>query len=405
MGTSIDYSTVAHETIYRNITGGSGAAALHGASRAWEGVATKLARIQDYVDQAVRGIGVAQQGAAADAATQASMPLVAWVSDAVTVAKGLASRIAGQAELFTHTRDSMPEPRAVPDPAWNQDPAEWAADGLIDWLPGAQTEEVGARVQAQQDEQRARDLMIAYQRGTNENLADPPQFDAPPQVVADAAVPPPPGSDGAAGDPQHGSGTDPGRSAAAPASTTPATAPPPAAGATPPPPAGPAQPPSAPPPTPAQLSTGYPQQPGPFDIGSGQARVGPQPGFEPAPPFAGTGGSGLVRGWPGAPPRRMGGRGAGGPPPVPRGGFGPRPPRTPSAAPGSTEPTGAKRPPAAGADAGTGMTPVGGGGDAPDSTDYRKPSYLVEQDTNAIIGDLPLVCPPVIGEDRPGEFR
>jgi hypothetical protein len=396
VGTSIDYSTVAHETIYRNITGGSGAAALHGASRAWEGVATKLARIQDYVDQAVRGIGVAQQGAAADAATQASMPLVGWVSDAVTVAQGLASRIAGQAELFTHTRDSMPEPRTVSDPAWNQDPAEWAADGLIDWLPGAQTEEEGARVQAQQDEQRARDLMIAYQRGTNENLADPPQFDAAPRVVADAAVPPRPGSDGADGDPRHGSGADPVRSAAAP---------PPAAGPKPPPAAGPAQPPSAPAPTPAQLSTGYSQQPGPIDIGPGQARVGPQPGFGPAPPFAGTGGSGLVRGGPGAPPRRMGGRGAGGPPPVPRGGFGPRPLRTSFGAPGPTEPTGAKRAPASGADAGTGMAPVGGGSDAPDGTDYRKPSYLVEPDTNAIIGDLPLVCPPVIGEDLPGEFR
>lgn len=165
MGTNIDYSTVAHQTIYHNITSGSGAETLVAASRAWQDVATRLQRIQEYVEQAVRGIGVAQQGAAAEAATQASMPLVPWVANAATVAGGLASRISTQADLFTHTRDSMPKPRAVADPTWNQDPVEWAADGLIDWLPGIQTDEEGARVQAQQEEQRARDLMIGSDEG------------------------------------------------------------------------------------------------------------------------------------------------------------------------------------------------------------------------------------------------
>ena len=32
-------------------------------------------------------------------------------------------------------------------------------------------------------------------------------------------------------------------------------------------------------------------------------------------------------------------------------------------------------------------------------TEHRRPSYLIEQDTNAIIGELPRTAPPVIGAD------
>jgi hypothetical protein len=52
------------------------------------------------------------------------------------------------------------------------------------------------------------------------------------------------------------------------------------------------------------------------------------------------------------------------------------------------------------------MAPFGGAGGrgGEDGTEHRRPSYLVEQDTNAIIGELPLVAPPVIGEDQ-GDYR
>jgi hypothetical protein len=33
-----------------------------------------------------------------------------------------------------------------------------------------------------------------------------------------------------------------------------------------------------------------------------------------------------------------------------------------------------------------------------ENSEHRRPSYLIEQDTNAIVGDLPRVAPPVIGE-------
>ncbi|PZS40319.1 MAG: hypothetical protein DLM62_03510 [Pseudonocardiales bacterium] len=40
---------------------------------------------------------------------------------------------------------------------------------------------------------------------------------------------------------------------------------------------------------------------------------------------------------------------------------------------------------------------AGGSGRDDDSRDHRRPSYLIEQDTNAIVGELPQTAPPVIG--------
>lgn len=362
MGTDIDYSAVAHRTIYDNITRGPGAAALIEASQAWRVVAAKLRRVQEYVDQAVRGLAAAQQGAAADAATHAAMPLVPWVSEAAVVAQSLAARISDQADLFAHTRDSMPEPRVVPDPAWNQDPMEWAADGCIDWLPGAQTDEERARVQAQQDEQRARDLMVGYQANTNDNLAARPHFTPAPQVVADLDEPRAgePRSPGAAGRPAEGA----------------------AAGE-------PDQPPS-----PASLAShsGPASPAGPAGhVPSGPAAAGPaQP---PTQPLGGP------AGW--APRAAPGVRGAGGAGPR-GGGFGPRP------AGGSygavSEPTGMRQ------GVGGGPAPAVAPFGAPPGREgrgglHRRPSYLVEPDTSAITGHLPPVAPPVIGEDPAEDFR
>jgi hypothetical protein len=45
--------------------------------------------------------------------------------------------------------------------------------------------------------------------------------------------------------------------------------------------------------------------------------------------------------------------------------------------------------------------PLGATGSAGRGEDreHRRPSYLIEQDTNAIVGELPRVAPPVIGTD------
>ena len=418
MGTSIDYSTVSHETIYYHITGGPGSAALGDVSRGWQSVATKLQALHGLVDQAVRGIGAAQQGAAADAATHATMALMPWLGDSVTAANGMAARVSEQAAFFAHTRDSMPAPHAIPEVSFSQDPGAWIADHAVEWLPGIQTEHERAQVAAQQDEQRARELMSGYQGTSNENLAVRQHFAAAPVVVAEVADPAPGGVrvGGANGgwsihpSPAHAGAAHPtlahsrlvagGHSASAPPA---ATAPQLVSGIH-----------HAPAPvaTAPQLAGGYPspgEEPEEPMTGSDSVRPATAAPFGPSPILTGSGAAGGDRIRGGSRFSRGGG--------VSRdGGFGPRPcaafdsplgesrlgssPDQSSTAQGSAEQASAGR--AARGGVGWANTPLGatGGSGRAGSTEHRRPSYLIEQDTSAIIGELPQVAPPVIGADE-----
>ncbi|MGB8963114.1 MAG: PPE domain-containing protein, partial [Pseudonocardiaceae bacterium] len=193
MGTSIDYSTVAHETIYQHITGGPGHAGMMDNSRGWQDVAAQLQQFRGAVEQAVRGIGVAQQGAAADAATHSTSALMPWLEESVSAANGVAARVTEQAASFGYTRDNMPPPRPVPEVSFRQDPATWTADHAFEWLPGIQTQNEAAHVAAQQDQERARELMIGYQGSSNDNLTARDHFVEAPTVVAEVTHPSPAG--------------------------------------------------------------------------------------------------------------------------------------------------------------------------------------------------------------------
>ncbi|MGH3770753.1 MAG: PPE domain-containing protein [Pseudonocardiaceae bacterium] len=414
MGTSIDYSTVAHETIYQHITGGPGGTEMMDASRDWSSVSAQLEEIQSLVDQAVRGIGTAQQGAAADAATQATMALLPWVAELATTAIGMAARVSEQAAVFAHTRDSMPLPRTVPEVPFSQDPGTWMADHAVEWLPGIQTEHERAAVAAQQDEQRARELMSGYQGTSNEILAARQNFTAAPAVVSEVA-PPAPGGVGVGG--AHGGGsTHPRPAAAHPDAVTDEPDGSVAAAAT------TAQLASgvhhAPAAVSPQLAGGYPSLGAEPLTGSSSVQPTTAAPFGPSPMIARSGP-------PGADRRRGESRFSGGAGGVSRSGdFGPRP----SAVFGTgsshlsglpsqggplhsglghsgfrhdgTEQANGGRPGHGGA--GFADVPLGvtGGSGRDDDTARRRPSYLVEQDTNAIIGELPQVAPPVIGAEE-----
>ncbi|MEO7195142.1 MAG: PPE domain-containing protein [Pseudonocardiaceae bacterium] len=429
MGTDIDYSTVSHETIYQHITGGLGGTGMMDASQGWRSVAAQLQEIQILVDQAVRGIGIAQQGAAADAATQATTALLPWVTETAAMAAGIADRVDEQATIFAHTRGSMPPPREVPEVSFSQDPGTWMADHAADWLPGIQTEHERAQVAAQQDEQRARELMNGYQSTSNELLTVGQQFTAAPVVVADLA-PPVPGerpnagwrtrsspayAAGAYQDGAHLTAVD--AAGAYPADLHPADSYSAAVagehagaltGAV-----SSAQLGSGVPYAPAavapQLAGGYPS-PGAQPIaGSGSAWLGGATPIGPSPMLTGsaTTSSDRLRG---GSHRRADG-------------FGPRPSaafstgEAPlSSSPGQHGPVGHNAPPhsdsiqggvksaSAGRSDRAGFADApfaatggsGGGGD----TVHRRPSYLLEQDTNAIVGELPRVAPPVIGAEE-----
>ncbi|MGH3598871.1 MAG: PPE domain-containing protein [Pseudonocardiaceae bacterium] len=402
MGTSIDYSTVSHETIYQHITGGPGYAAMVEASRGWQSVAAQMQQFRVAVEQAVRGIGLAQQGAAADAATHSTSALMPWLDRSVAAANSMAARVSEQAASFAHTRDSMPPPRVVPEVSFSQDPATWTADHAIEWLPGIQTQNEAAHVAAQQDQERARELMAGYQGTSNGNLAVREDFVAAPTVVAEVMDPTPGGvgvgggSGGGSAQPAAG-GAHPAlaRSAAvhqSPAADVPAHAAQPASGAV---------------ATTPQLAGGYPSPAEPSMAGSGAVRSVPAESFGPSPILAMSNGAEQVRG---------GSRSSGGA--ARAGSFGPRPtafsaggshlsePRlSSSAAYGSAERASAEQASAgraarAGGWADAPMGAPGGSGRDGDSREHRRASYLIESDTNAIVGELPRTAPPVIGAEE-----
>ncbi len=404
MGTSIDYSTVSHETIYQHITGGPGYAGMMENSRGWESVATQMQQFRGAVEQAVRGIGSAQRGVAADAATHSTSALMPWLDQSVAAANGVAARVSEQAASFAHTRDSMPQPRAVPEVSFSQDPATWTADHAIEWLPGIQTQDEAAHVAAQQDQERARELMAGYQGTSNGNLAVREPFVAAPTVVAEVVDPTPggvgvgSGSGGGNAQPAAVGGAHPALAhfaavhpgPVAGASTHPAAASQLAAAAT----------------TP-QLAGDYPSPAEPSMSGSGAVRAAAAEPFGPSPMLAMSNGAEPVRGG----SRYSGGGG------VPRAGsFGPRPTAFSTGGSHLSEPRlstygSAEQASAEQASAGRAARGAGGWGDAPlgtaggsgrdgDSREHRRASYLIESDTNAIVGELPRTAPPVIGAEE-----
>lgn len=421
MGTNIDYSAVAHQTIFNNITQGPGIGPLMDAGRECQDIATELQAVQGLVEQAVRGIGVAQQGAAADAATYSATALVPWTTDAATAADRMAARISEQAASFAHTRDSMPPPRAVPDVSFSQDPGTWMADHAVEWLPGIQTEHERAQVAAQQDEQRAQELMNGYQGNSNDNLAIRAQFSPAPAVVAEVTDPTPVGGGGRGGTgdgsshsgPAHAGSVAGGHGGAVAAEAT-ASQPASSVAAV-----------AAPVAISPQVAADYPDNGGQPIPGPSHLRPAPAAAAEfGAPPIvspsgASEGGHRLQGG------SRLTGGGTGGGRSASRGGgFGPRPsaavstggsrwtdsrlrdsllgdPRMGGSAPhGYLEEAGAGRGARSGADFAQAPLGATGGSDRGAGTEHRRPSYLIEQDTSAIVGELPRVAPPVIGADE-----
>lgn len=412
MSTSIDYSTVSHETIYQHITGGPGYAGMMENSRGWESVATQMQQFRSAVQQAVAGIGLAQQGAAADAATHSTSALMPWLDRSVAAANSMAARVSEQAASFAHTRDSMPPPRVVPEVSFSQDPATWTADHAIEWLPGIQTQNEAAHLAAQQDQECARELMAGYQDTSNGNLGVGEPFVAAPTVVAEVVDPTPGGvgiGGGSGGEGSGGGSAQPAAGGAHPAlAHSAAVQPGPVAGV----PAHPAAASQlAAAATTPQLAGDYLSPAEPSMAGSGAVRAAAAEPSGASPILAMPNGAEPVRGG----SRYSGGGG------VPRAGsFGPRPTAFRAGSTQLSEPRlsnygstygSAEQASAEQASAGRAARGAGGWGDAPlgtpggsgrdgDSREHRRASYLIESDTNAIVGELPRTAPPVIGAEE-----
>ncbi|MGH3940352.1 MAG: PPE domain-containing protein [Pseudonocardiaceae bacterium] len=397
-----NYGIYQHETIKYQMENGAGPDSQGDVMSGWNQLSGRLTDIRRYIESAISGVQATQQGAAADAAVKAMVPMGSWVDEAQRLANDTRDRIGAQIDAFNKARGSIPE--VPPEPrggGWKEIP------GIDSFTTSDQ--EVDEAFNAEQERQ-ARAVMEAYQNGTNERVVNVPHFAPPPTGEPDLSVPigrrsevggfPGDASGGSGGGslpgaqtslagvgadgtaqlpaaptgPQGGSGfVDPERGGGRPVAPATPTAPGVVPGGA----------------APVRPAAGGPRGPGSGRVGAG--RSGP-----------GGGGAGM-RGGPGAGGFRPQGGGPGGGFGLDRGGFGPTGSPESAAARAAGAGSGA-----AGAGAGRGAANAGGvpfggmgGGRGDEDSERQRPSYLIEPDSNRLIGELPWTAPAVIGEEPP----
>jgi hypothetical protein len=321
--------------------------------------------------------------------------------DSVTqIAHAAAQRAQEQADFWVTAKNSVPPvPPAPKSAGFFSDPGEWVAEKM-DWFPGVTSEEETQQREQQDAAEQARQAMRVYQASSNGNIDSAPAFTAPQAldgsvgslpltspgvgtIAATAAI--------AGGAPAHLMAARPpsahqGTAARVPVTGRPASSPPAA--------------------TVSQLAPGE-------SAGGRAGSVAPPGRWTGSPaldgdvvlgaPAAGAavGSSAITR------PTRFGGA---------RGGsrashiaFGPRPstefgPRPTASTPPPMEEMSSTRGGAGaargtGGPAGYGPPFAGGPSQQGDQDREHRSKYLLHDDSNAIVGDLPPTAPPVIGAD------
>ena len=403
MGTDFNYDDTSHQIIFDHINGGAGSDALQEISQSWQrlgdGVGTTC---KSYVQNAIDVMLNSRQGAAADSAAAATGAMLPWMDTVVQATATVAQRAQDQAEHWVNAKNSVPPVPPTPKSAgFSSDPGEWAAEKM-DWFPGITSDEEKAQQRQQDAAEQARQAMRVYQSNSNGNIDVAPAF-TPPQGLDGSigALPltsPRPDAAGIAplaiaiaggGTPSH-----------LRAAHQPATPPAAHQGAA-----------YQPAPTYTQLGQTAPTATAntltPPNQGGATAAQAMPPGGLPLGAGLAEGSTGSARSVPvrgSAAGMRLGAAGEGG-----RTGFGPRPttgfgPRPTTSAHPALDEMSATRGTAGSAVRTTGEAGYGQpfGGAANQSVGHdreHRSKYLVHEDSNAIVGDLPPTAPPVIGAD------
>ncbi|HXT44502.1 MAG TPA: PPE domain-containing protein [Pseudonocardiaceae bacterium] len=401
MGTNFNYNDTSHQVIFDHINGGAGSGALQDVSQQWQRLGQEIgATGKLFVQGVINNILTNRTGAAAEAAGAATSAMLPWMDAVTQTATSAAQRAQEQADFWVTAKNSVPPvPPAPKSVGFFSDPGEWVAEKM-DWFPGVTSEEETQQRAAQDAAERARQAMRVYQASSNGNIDSAPAFTAP--QALDGSVGSLPltssGIGGAAATAAIAGGSAPAPLMAArhPA-TQPAAARMPVTG----------RPASSPPAaTVSQLapggSTGRAGSVAPPGRWAGSpASDGGAVLGAPAAGAAG-GASAITR------PTRFGGvrrssrssEFAFGPRPSTE--FGPRP--TASTPPPMDEMSSARGAGAAmtrgtGGPAGYGAPFAGGPNQQGDQDREHRSKYLLHDDSNAIVGDLPPTAPPVIGAD------
>ncbi|HEY0449882.1 PPE domain-containing protein [Actinophytocola sp.] len=166
-----------HKELYLLLHDGPGAAASAEPSRRWAELSTTLTEIGQDLQKALEQAGASWAGRAAGAAYDRLSTTATWATETSADAAGMRTAVENQAEHIARARADMPAPEDVP-PA-QPDPTIAPAVQVA----AAQTDLEGAEATASSAEERAFEVMAAYELNTNTTTDALAVFGAPPELI------------------------------------------------------------------------------------------------------------------------------------------------------------------------------------------------------------------------------
>ncbi len=192
-GDTTRWAGFTHDQIWAMVEPGNPATASENASFAWMKTQILIQSIEERLSAVASGTAADWEGAAANASRGAVSALGQWAIDGAAGARNIANTLVDQTHEALIVQQRMPPPQtqalsAEWDKFWS-DPGYVVANALDGFADLRALEE-----QAENDAQRARDLMAQYEaRSRGEHIPRMQDMTPPPEVtagVAAAAVPP-----------------------------------------------------------------------------------------------------------------------------------------------------------------------------------------------------------------------
>ncbi len=166
-----------HKELYLLLHDGPGAAASAEPSRRWAEISAALGEIGQDLHKALEQSGASWTGKAAGAAYDRLSVTAAWATDTGTEAAGMRAAVESQADHIARARADMPAPEDVP--TTQPDPTLAPAVQVAK----AQADLESAEAAASSAEERAFEVMAAYELNTNTTTGALASFESPPDLA------------------------------------------------------------------------------------------------------------------------------------------------------------------------------------------------------------------------------
>lgn len=166
-----------HKELYLLLHDGPGAGASAEPSRRWAEISTSLSEIGQDLQKALEQASTQWAGKAAGRAYDRLSTTAAWATETSTGAAAMRTAVENQGDHIAKARADMPAPEDVP--ATQPDPATAPAAQIA----AAQADLEAAEAAAASAEERAFEVMAAYELNTNTTTASMASFEAPPELI------------------------------------------------------------------------------------------------------------------------------------------------------------------------------------------------------------------------------